>query len=336
MVTINDVAKAAGVSRSTASRAFSTHSSIRPQTRQNVLQAAKRLGYSPNLNARGLVENKHYMIGVFFSRLHTDNSPYFSNIIGSVNSELPDDYVISVQGITQVNNFAQTVQNRIDGAIVFSQTPADDPFIEQLIAAHIKTVVVLREFTAPQVDNVYSDDASAIRALVQYLLKMGHRRIGYLNGPDEYTASHVRYAALKKASQQLDFELFPADVKWGHFTLDSGEQLMTTILQSSPRADLPSCVMCASDDIALGAIKACHHFGIHVPNDISIVGFDNNPYTTIISPSLTTVQNPLTTMAKEGVKLLFARINGQLTSGRQSMVVLPQLILRSSVKDFNK
>lgn len=334
MVTINDVAKSAGVSRSTASRAFSQNSSIRPATRQKVLQAAQRLGYSPNLNAKGLVEHKHYMIGVFFSRLHADNSTYFSNIIGSVNSQLPNNYVISVQGITQIRDFGQTVQNRIDGAIVFSQTPADDPFINQLIAARIKTVVVLRRFDSDAVDNVYPDDGRGISNLVDYLHNMGHKQIGFINGPDQYTATHVRYAALKEASKRVGITILPTAVKWGHFTLESGEKLMASILQQL-RERWPSCVVCASDDIALGAIKACHQYGIHVPNDISIVGFDNIPYASVMTPSLTTVTNPLTAMATEGVKLLFTRINGQNEAGKQSLIISPQLVLRSSVRNFN-
>lgn len=331
MVTINDVARQAGVSRSTASRAFVNNSSIKLETKEKVLRAAAKLGYSPNINARGLVQHKHFMIGVFFTRLHeTDTSTYFSNIITTLNSQLPTDYVLSVQGINQVKDFDQTIRNRVDGAIVFSQTTDDDPFIQKLIDANIKTVVALRKADQTEVDNVYPDDAIGITEMVKYLYEAGHRKIGFINGPTGYSSPHVRYQALMKAADKYGMQILKNASKWGHFNLASGEQLMSQIIEQ-PRAQWPTVVMCGSDDIAMGAIKACHQHDVHVPKDISIVGFDDIPYARVMTPSLTTISNPLAITAKRGINLLFDRINDQAPTGKQSMTISPQLVLRSSV-----
>lgn len=331
MITINDVARQAGVSRSTASRAFVDNSSIKPETKAKVLKAASDLGYSPNINARGLVQHKHFMIGVFFTRLHeTDTSTYFSNIITTLNSQLPNDYVLSVQGINQVKNFDQTIRNRIDGAIVFSQTKEDDAFIQKLIDAHIKTVVTLRKADQPEVDNVYPDDAVGITEMVKYLHDAGHRKLGFINGPTGYASPHVRYEALVKAAQEYGMEIVRSAGKWGHFSLASGEKLMDEIL-AMPRKQWPGVILCGSDDIAIGAIKACHQHDVHVPKDISIVGFDDIPYARVMTPSLTTIENPLAMMAKRGISLLFDRINDAAPSGKQILTITPQLVTRSSV-----
>lgn len=331
MVTINDVARQAGVSRSTASRAFVDNSSIKPETKKKVLQAATNLGYSPNINARGLVQHKHFMIGVFFTRLHeTDTSTYFSNIITTLNSQLPTDYVLSVQEINQVKDFDQTIRNRIDGAIVFSQTKEDDEFIQKLIDANIKTVVALRKADQPEVDNVYPDDAIGINAMVKYLHDAGHRKVGFINGPTDYASPHVRHDALVKAADQYGMQILKNASKWGHFKLSSGEELMSAIIEQ-PRNQWPSVVLCGSDDIAMGAIKACHQHNVHVPKDISIVGFDDIPYARVMTPSLTTISNPLAMMAKQGISLLFDRINNQAPMGKQTLTISPQLVRRSSV-----
>lgn len=337
MVTINDVARQAGVSRSTASRAFVENSSIKPATKEKVLKVAAEMGYSPNINARGLVQHKHFMIGVFFTRLHTtDTSTYFFNIITTLNSQLPTDYVLSVQGINQVNNFDRTVRNRIDGAIVFSQTKDDDCFIQKLIDANIKTVVALREADQPEVDNVYPDDALGISEMVKYLHDAGHHRLGFINGPTGFASPHVRHKALMKAAAKYDMQILKNASKWGHFSLASGEKLMAEIIEQ-PRDQWPSVVLCASDDIAIGAIKTCHQHGVHVPKDISIVGFDDIPYAQVMTPSLTTIENPLALMAKRGIGLLMDRINNQQKlSGKQSLMITPQLVLRSSVLMMNK
>lgn len=331
MVTINDVAKLAGVSRSTASRAFTPNSSIKSVTRSKVLTAAKELNYSPNISARSLVTQKKYVIGVFLSRVHADLSTFFSNIISSANEKLPSNYLLSVVGIDEVKNFDQSVRNRFDGVMVVSQTKEDDQFIQKLIDAKIPTVVILRKVATAKVDNIYANDRQAMSDLVKYIYKQGHRRIGILNGTAEFITSKVRYRGIKEQAEELDMEIIPSADKQGEFSLTSGDAMMKEILEQ-PREDWPSCVICASDDIALGALKACHKSGLVVPYDMSITGFDNIPYSMVTTPSLTTVDNPLSSMAERGIEVLFQRIeNPQIK--RQTITMNPSLVIRSSVAE---
>ncbi|MBB1069586.1 LacI family DNA-binding transcriptional regulator [Limosilactobacillus sp. RRLNB_1_1] len=329
MVTINDVAKLAGVSRSTASRAFTPNSSIKQITKEKVFTAAKQLNYSPNFSARSLVTQKKYVIGVFMSRIHADMSTYFSNIISSANAGLPSNYLLSVAGIDQLEDFDQSVRNRFDGVIVVSQSKNDDTFIDKLKEARIPTVVVLRRVDLPEIDNIYANDRVAMHNLVQYIYQQGHRRLGIINGSAEFITSEVRYIGIKEQAKKLKMNIVPSATKQGQFSLTTGEVMMNEIL-NQPRSDWPTCVICASDDIALGALKACHQHDLSVPRDISLTGFDNIPYSMVSTPSLTTIENPLSLMIENGMKFLLQRISNSATE-RQTLVIEPSLIIRSSV-----
>lgn len=332
MVTVNDVAKLAGVSRSTVSRAFTPNSSIKARTKKKVFAAARQLNYSPNISARSLVTQKKYVIGIFMSRIHSDMSTYFSVIVSNASAKLPADYLLSVNGIDQLQDFDRSVQNRFDGAIVVSQTSADDHFISQLVKAHIPTVVVLRPVDNPEVDNIYADDRESMHHLVKYLYKNGHRRLGVINGNADFFSSQIRFAGVKEQADSLQMKIVKSACKQGHFSLTTGETMMNEILDQ-PQSVRPTCVVCASDDIALGALKAVHQRGLVVPQDISLTGFDNIPYSSVSTPSITTVENPLATMMSHGMDLLFKQINGSHHE-RLTQVIEPSLVVQSSVKNL--
>lgn len=245
MVTIREVAKLAGVSMTTVSRAFNPNAVIKEETRQTIFKIANDIGYAPNLSARGLVTNKKFVIGVFLSSIHTHMSTYLSEILSNIHSALPDDYLLSVEGIDRISNFDQKVKNRFDGILVVSQSAADNEFIYKLQNNHIPMVVILRKIDNPEIDNIYADDEQAI--------------------------------------------------KIGDFNPLTGKKLMREIL-ALPISDRPTCVLCANDDMALGAIRACYEQGVRVPDDMSIMGFDNISYAELSTPPLTTITNPIQKM----------------------------------------
>ncbi|WP_235995341.1 LacI family DNA-binding transcriptional regulator [Secundilactobacillus yichangensis] len=333
-MTIIDVAKRAGVSNTTVSRAFTPNSIIKESTRQRIFKIAAELGYSPNLSARGLVTNKKFVIGAFFSRIHTHMSTYLSTIISDVHDALPENYILSVEGIDRVTNFDFQVKNRFDGILVVSQSTADDQFIAELSKSNVPAVVILRPIDATNIDNVYSDDAAGIRKIVEYAARNGHRKFGYINGQTNYVASTKRAAAMIKTCSDNQLSLDKDAIIDGSFNLKSGYNAIDKIIDL-PASKRPTCVVCASDDIALGAIRRCQERKIEVPKEISITGFDNISYDTAITPALTTINNPFEGMAKYGVQMLFERMDNHLSHNRVK-IIEPKIIIRDSVADINE
>lgn len=312
MVTIREVAKIAGVSMTTVSRAYNPNSVIKETTRQRIFKIAEEIGYSPNLSARGLVTNKKFIIGVFFSSIHTDMSTYLSDTLSNIHDMLPDEYLLSVEGIDRITNFDKKVKNRFDGILVVSQSTADDEFIFKLSNINIPAVVILRPINIPTVDNIYADDESGIKAAMKYIASKGHKKIGFISGRPTFEASIKRQHGVEIGCINNNMLLETAAVKIGDFSPISGHDLMNQIL-NLPMKIRPTCILCANDDMALGAIRACYEKNINIPKDISVMGFDNVSYSSLSTPTLTTINNPINEMASAGIQRLIELINHKNT-----------------------
>ncbi len=334
MVTIIDVAKRAGVSNTTVSRAFNPNSVIKDSTRKKILKIANEIGYAPNLSARGLVTNKKFVLGVFFSSIHTHMSTYLSTIISDVYDSLPQDYILSVEGIDRITNFSFQVANRFDGILVVSQTHADDKFINSLSRSKVPAVVILRPVETANIDNIFNNDEAGIRKAVEFAVRNGHKKFGFINGRKDFLASTRRHHSLIQSCYDYHVKLVKdADID-GDFTISAGQNAIDTIIDL-PQEKRPTCVLCASDDIALGAIQRCQQRKVSVPNELSIIGFDNISYSTIITPALTTINNPFEEMASSGIKMLIERVNGQRKQ-KSVKITEPEIVVRDSVTDLNQ
>lgn len=333
MVTIREVAKLAGVSMTTVSRAFNPKAVIKEDTRQKIFKIANDIGYAPNISARGLVTNKKFVIGVFLSSIHTNMSTYLSDILSNIHDALPDNYLLSVEGIDRIDNIEQKVKNRFDGILVVSQSAADNQFIYKMKTNHIPMVVVLRKMDNPEIDDIYPDDERAILDAVNYIADQGHQRIGFIEGRPEFEATIARRRGIEIGCAANHLVLVDDAVKVGDFSPAAGKKLMAEILQL-PAATRPTCVICANDDMALGAMRACYERGVKVPDDISIMGFDNVAYARLSTPSLTTINNPIQEMASAGIKRLISIIDNPHQE-RLSIVMTPALVIRESIGQQN-
>lgn len=329
MVTIREVAKLAGVSMTTVSRAFNPNAVIKEETRQTIFKIANDIGYAPNLSARGLVTNKKFVIGVFLSSIHTHMSTYLSEILSNIHSALPDDYLLSVEGIDRISNFDQKVKNRFDGILVVSQSAADNEFIYKLQNNHIPMVVILRKIDNPEIDNIYADDEQAILQGIRYITQQGHKRIGFIAGRPKFRATIVRRRGIELGCAANGLIFVKQAIKIGDFNPLTGKKLMREIL-ALPISDRPTCVLCANDDMALGAIRACYEQGVRVPDDMSIMGFDNISYAELSTPPLTTITNPIKKMANLGIQRLISIIN-EPKKERLLQVLQPKLVIRQSI-----
>ncbi|MCI1985419.1 MAG: LacI family transcriptional regulator [Lactobacillus sp.] len=336
MVTIRDVAKAAGVSLTTVSRAYNPKAVIRASTRERILAIAEELGYVPNLSARSLVTNQKFVLGVFFSNLRSGTPETFlSTVINSVYEVLPDDYLLSVNDIAHLTNFEARVQMRMAGVLVVSQSPADDAFIQRLAKAQIPTVVINRDLGEPNSYNVCSDDRLGVYQAMAYLAKAGHQRVGMIAGLPGYTSAQQRRQGFDDGVRDYGLTRVAEAMRPGDYSVQAGREQMTAILQL-PAATRPSAVLCADDDTAVGALRACYQAGVSVPEEMSVVGFDDSIYAAMSVPALTTVKKPIVQMATAGITKLLALIAGENDAVVHKDVIAPSLIVRESIADRHK
>ena len=330
-VTIKDIAKLANVSHTTVSRALNNSSLINENTKIKINSIAKQLNYVPNYNAKSLVLDKSYNIGLFFSTLNAGTSPiFFYEAVRGANTVIRDTYNLVVRGIDDYTDFNNINSKSFDGIIIMSQSRKDDIFIYHVLKQEIPIVVLNRPFNESMVVNIVSDDREGAYGIVQYLIQKGHKDIAIIEGKEEFRATEERKEGYLKAL--IDNNILPQKrfmVK-GNYDIESGYLAMKELLVLE---NLPSAVFCSNDDMALGAYKAIYEVGKLIPMDISVVGFDDNLFSKYITPSLTTVKRPIERISEEGTKMLLEIIQSK-TRKQKVIYMNTDLVIRNSIKEI--
>ncbi|MFC6202890.1 LacI family DNA-binding transcriptional regulator [Lactiplantibacillus nangangensis] len=327
--TIKDVARLAQVSISTVSNALNGVNVVKPQTKARVLKAAHQLNYSPNLMGRQLRSGQTNTIGVF-----TDSvaGPYFYQLIETISKTLADQHY--GMSVTLANNHTALMNgllgNTCDGAIIFDHR-LDDRDLEHLAGQGIPVVMLDRPVSGEQLSSIVFDSFNESYLATQYLLQLGHRQLGYLAGYDHNRDNHERFAGFKQAILNAGLSLADTVVLKGLFEEKAAFQALQTYLATPTRQPV-SAFLAGNDLSALGAIKAITAAGYKVPNDYSVIGFDDIEMASYFQPALTTVRNPITQQAQLAVKELVGLLT---TKARGQQQVLPgKLIVRSSTAKF--
>ncbi len=332
MVTIRDVAKLAGVSMTTVSRAFNEKAVIKAETRQQILRIAKEIGYVPNYNARGLVTNRKFVIGIFFSSLKDGTSQSFlSTIISAAYEMLPDNYLLSVNDIRRITDAEGLVRNRMDGVLVVSQSERDNEFIYKIKALALPMVVINRPLNNPEIWNISGNGQVGVKQAMDYAASLGHRRVGMIEGMPGFASAVNRRQGFDEGVAANGLTVVPEAVQVGDYSSASGQVAMAKIL-ALPRAQWPTLVFCANDDTAIGALHACFAAGVSVPQDISVIGFDDSYYAQMSVPALTTIKKPIVEMTKQGLADLLQLVEGEIPAGPIQSKIEPRLMIRDSVR----
>ena len=300
MPTLEEVAAAAGVSRSTASRAINGGSRVSPEAQAAVDAAIARLGYIPNRAARSLVTRRTESIGLIVpepdARVLSD--PFFASVIRGMNIALKDTDIQLVLLIAQpgdsTSRFRRYLNNgHVDGAIVVSHHRKDQ--LEELILqSRLPAVFVGRPFAlAESIRVVDVDNVAGGQVATEHLIARGRKRIAHISGPTDMSAGVDRRAGWLRAHAAAGLE--PGPVYGGEFTEAIGAEAMERILAEDPTIDA---VFAASDLMALGALRVLQHHGKRVPEDISVVGYDNLGVAASATPPLTTAVNPVSDMTR--------------------------------------
>jgi LacI family transcriptional regulator len=309
VVTIHDVARHAGVSPMTVSRVINSESNVREDTRARVAASVKALRYSPNQAARSLASADAMHIGILYSN---PSAAYLSEfLLGSLDQSSLSGCQLVIEQSDRVESergaIKRLVKGGVDGVVLPAPLCDSEEWLKAVADAGIPAVLVASGRPAPDISAVSINDFEASRAMTRYLLSLGHRRIGFINGHPGQTASSQRFRGYMEGMTEAGLDVGADQVVQGYFTyrsgLDAAEKLLATWN--------PTAIFASNDDMAAAAMAVAHRKGLDVPGDLAIVGFDDTPLATTVWPELTTVRQPIADMAREAVRMLIEQIRGR-------------------------
>jgi DNA-binding LacI/PurR family transcriptional regulator len=323
---MRDVAERAGVSRSLVSTVFRGVPGASPATRERVLAAAAELGYRPDDRARKLRSRDSRLIGVTLTAAH----PFHVAVTDALHEEeLLGGYELSISWTTRSRTLAKSIDallaQRCAALVLIGPTVSDDDLESMtFLARELPVVVVDRYLELPTVDTLRVDDAQGVRLAVEHLKSLGHRDISYLDG-GEFVSAQPRRAAYLKAMKDAGLENSIDIVPAGGTRVDGALAASRMLgLGNVPRA-----IVAYNDQCALGVLDVFARKGVRVPEDVSIVGFDNVPEAALEHLSLTTVEQRADLLAIAVSKVVLSRIAGRQAGGLRLMPPGP-LVIRSS------
>ena len=333
-VTIQDVARTAGVSAMTVSRVVNGEKNVRESTREAVLEAIRHLNYSPNTAARTLAAGEATHIGLLYAN---PSAAYLSQfLVGALDgarrtgSHLLIEACEGESGDEQAEATRRFAQTNVEGVILPPPLSESKPVQEELEAAGIPVVSVAMGLAPEGSLNVRIDDFAAAAAMTRHLLDLGHRRIGFIAGHPEHIASIERLRGFRACLADYGLDPEQALVEQGYFTYRSGLSAAERLLGGEDR---PTAIFASNDDMAAATVNVAHRWGLHVPDDLSVVGFDDTAPATIVWPELTTVRQPVAAMAEAALHLLLADLKARRFGGpppATELVLDHELILRES------
>ncbi len=334
-VTLDDVAKHAGVSRATVSRVVNNYPHVSERVRQQVLKTVKEMGYNPHMAARWLASNRTGNIGfVIPNSLHTFFSdPYFPQLTAGVAQACSEnDYLLSLFIFHTPELEKQMIPRLtrgglVDGIIVQS-TDIDDTTLLKINEGKVPFVVAGRPLNLPQANYIDVDNVTGAYNAVAHLLRLGHRQIGTISGPRNTAVGQDRLKGYRQALMDRGISPQESWVATGDFTEQGGFYAAQHLLQTNP--DL-SALFVASDGMAIGAMRAIRQAGKGIPDDISIVSYDDLPPAQQAVPPLTTIRQPIQQLGRNAVEILLDIIEHGTTPPRQ-IILETELVIRQSCR----
>ena len=328
--TMKDVALKAKVSTATVSRALMNPDKVSQATRNRVEKAAREVGYLPQPMGRNVKRNESRTILVIVPDIC---DPFFSEIIRGIEVTAANHgYLVLIGDCAHQNQQEKTfidliITKQIDGMLLLgSRLPFDASIEEQ---RNLPPMVMANEF-APELElpTVHIDNLTAAFDSVNYLYEQGHNRIGCIAGPEEMPLCHYRLQGYVQALRRCGIMVDPQYIARGDFTFEAGSKAMQQLLDL-PQP--PTAVFCHSDVMALGALSQAKRQGLKVPEDLSIIGFDNIDLTQFCDPPLTTIAQPRYEIGREAMLLLLDQMQGQHV-GSGSRLMDCELIIRGSTR----
>ncbi|NDJ61797.1 MAG: LacI family transcriptional regulator [Chloroflexi bacterium] len=327
---LQDIARLAGVSKSTVSRVINNHPNVSARTRQRVQEVIQQENFRPNSAARALVRQQTRVLSVIIPQMlaATFTDPYFPQLIQSISLTASEyDYAIMLwvsSDIEAEERFYDRIVNNgfFDGVLVASSID-DDPILARVVAAGFPHVLI-----GPPQQHVqhYVDVANSAAACcaVEHLLGLGYQRVATITGAPNLGVAQQRLRGYRMALENAGYAADDRLIAVADFNEVSGYTAMSLLIERGVDA-----VFAASDVLAMGALRALADAGLHVPDDVALVGFDDMPFAAIATPPLTTVRQPIAQLGAEATRSLIRLVEG--VPGTPEPIILPaHLIIRET------
>jgi DNA-binding LacI/PurR family transcriptional regulator len=325
---INEVAARARLSTATVSRTMNQSDLVRPRTAEKVWRAIRELGYYPNTQARALVSGRSQMFGLIISDIV---NPFFPELVKSFEfAAIHRGYEVIVAN-TDYNSermsgcVRRMIERQVDGVAIMT-SEIDRRLLDELSHRRLPIVFLDVGKLKPLISNISVDYSKGIGEAVQHIVSLGHQSVGFISGPLTLKSARTRRSAFLKCIAARGIGERQRSVVEGNHKIDGGEAAMMRLL-SLPAP--PTAVLTSNDLTAIGALRAVTRVGLHVPDDISVVGFDDIELSRFTQPPLTTIRLSRDELGRKAFDALYETVAGQQSSG-QEIKVSTSLVVRES------
>jgi len=331
-VTINDIARIAGVSKKTVSRVLNRSPLVHEDTRARIQAVMDKYRYVPDPQACGLAFRKSFLVGLVYDN---PNAQYIVNMMeGALDGLRGSDYELVVHPCDRrSNDFISGVRRFVErqklrGVILLPPISENERLIEALLDAGCAYVRVSYAMLDEPSRMVISNDRQAVAEVASYLQSLGHQRIGYITGPRGFMSSRERREGFIEALDRRGLVLPDELIVEGGYTYESGLAGGEILLSRTPR---PTAIFASNDEMATGVYRAAHALGLTIPRDLSVVGFDDGPIAARLVPPLTTVRLPIRDIGRLAArKLMLPADSGPQDGVTAGALVIPHLVVRDS------
>lgn len=333
-VSIRDVAKEVGVSITTVSRALNGYSDVSEKTKEKIFEAVERLDYAPDANARSMGGKAETNIALLVSELKTrDENGFVYGFINGLYQQCTaqgcEFMLLATDAVKQEKlSFRQMCKKKNLSGIVVSGLRTDDPYYKEVMESHIPCALIDMKVTGTYKCGITIDNVQASKEAVEYLIRLGHRNIGMLNGQKMSDVSGERYGGYVAALLGAKIPLRLNYMRYGNFVEETAYDQTKELLTQHPEI---TALFCASDMMAIGAIRALEDMGMKVPKDLSVIGFDDIPIAKYVYKGLTTVRQFPIEMGRTGAEAVWKMLNGEHV---ENEIILPhELVIRETTAE---
>ncbi|MCW8346412.1 LacI family DNA-binding transcriptional regulator [Vibrio sp. ZSDZ65] len=335
MITIKEVAELAQVSQATVSRTLNGHASVKEANKTRVYAAIEQLGYKPNAFAQALASNRSCSIGMLVGTL---DGPFYGPMMHEVEKVVRKEnyHLIITSGHEKYDEEHESIRflrsKKVDGLVLTVDTLPDSELLE--IANEVEATVLINRYI-PEIANrcIWIDNERGGFLATEHLIQKGHQHIGCVTGQLSKVDSRDRLQGFRNALSQYGIDYNPHAVVEGRFDHKCNHEAIRRLLDR----DIPlTAIFCMNDNIAMTAYSLCIERGLTVGEDISIIGFDNVSFGQYMTPGLTTIDFPIQTMATEAAKKVMGIVQGKSNAKQPSAPIVPDVIVRGSVKDLTE
>ncbi|MFY8351012.1 LacI family DNA-binding transcriptional regulator [Pseudoalteromonas sp. SSM20] len=330
MATIYEVSKAAGVSLATVSRVINGNARVSERTKEKVHKAMAELGYKPNAIAQSLASNRSNSVGLLVSELH---GSFFGDMMSSIESMLRDagKHVVITAGHSEAEKEKQAIEfliSRRCDALILNAEAVSEEYLKSLLDNNIEIILINRNIESLQERCIVLDNQLGGYLATKAAIEQGHRNIAYISGPHFKEDAQQRLAGHKQALEEAGISFDSSLCFEGGYHESEGQDGFNTLFKQN---NTFTALICANDEMASGAMTAAREHGLSIPNDLSIIGFDNVLFARYLYPKLTTVDNPIAKMGEMAANWVLSNIYNTKTSTPINHLFKPELIIRDSL-----